>query len=229
MDALQKWTNNNLQKLNPKKSNIMIFNFTEDFQFATRLFLENNLLETVTETKLLGTLVTSDLKWSRNTQMLVSKAYKRMIILQRLSKFNPPTKDLIDIYKIYIRSVLEQNCQVWHYSLCQEDIEDIERVQKVACKIILSSEYVSYPDALRTLNLESLYERRNNLSLKFAKKCLKHPRLETMFPRNPESQYQLRNSKKYYVQPSRTSRLMNSTIPQLQRALNNDASKHKQH
>ena len=229
LDALQKWTNNNLQKLNPKKSNIMIFNFTEDFQFATRLFLENNLLETVTETKLLGTLVTSDLKWSRNTQMLVSKAYKRMIILQRLSKFNPPTKDLIDIYKIYIRSVLEQNCQVWHYSLCQEDIEDIERVQKVACKIILSSEYVSYPDALRSLNLESLYERRNNLSLKFAKKCLKHPRLETMFPRNPESQYQLRNSKKYYVQPSRTSRLMNSTIPQLQRALNNDASKHKQH
>ena len=32
----------------------MIFNFTEESQFATRLYMENVLLETISETKLLG-------------------------------------------------------------------------------------------------------------------------------------------------------------------------------
>ena len=205
----------------------MVFNFTDDYQFATRLYLENNLLETVTETKLLGTLITSDLKWEKNTHMICSKAYKRMIILQKLSKFNPPTDDLLTVYKLYIRSILEQNCQLWHFSIIQEDIESLERVQKVACKIILGSQYASYNDALITLNIQSLYERRQNLSLKFAKRCVKHPKLFEMFPENPSSEYSLRNTEKYTVYKSRTSRLQNSTIPQLQRALNRDAIKSK--
>ena len=45
-------------KLNPKKSNVMIFNFTRNSQFASRLYMENNLLEVVHERKLLGTVQT---------------------------------------------------------------------------------------------------------------------------------------------------------------------------
>ena len=223
LDTIHQWTEDNLQKMNPKKTSTMVFNFTDDYQFATRLYLENSLLETVTETKLLGTLITSDLKWDKNTHMICSKAYKRMIILQKLSKFNPPTEDMLTVFKLYIRSILEQNCQLWHYSITQEDIESLERVQKVACKIILGIKYVSYEDALVSLNIQSLYERRQNLSLKFAKRCIKHPRLVEMFPENPNSNYTLRKPEKYVVHPSRTSRLLNSTIPQLQRALNREA------
>jgi len=205
----------------------MIFNFTEDYQFATRLYLENNLLETVTETKLLGTLITSDLKWEKNTHMICSKAYKRMIILQKLSKFNPPIEDMLTVYKLYIRSILEQKCQLWHYSLSQEDVANLERVQKVVCKITLGSKYDSYENALDTLNLEPLYLRRENLSLKFAKKCTKHPKLVGMFPEKTPTKYNLRKYEKYEVQSSRTSRLLNSAIPQLQRALNQDVLKQK--
>ena len=114
----------------------IFFNFTDDYQFATRLYLENKLLEMVTEPKLLGTIVTSDLKWTGNKKMLVSKGHKRMIILKKLSNFNPPKEDLISIYKIYIRSILEQKHQLWHHSLCYEDIAEVERVQKEAFKII---------------------------------------------------------------------------------------------
>ena len=130
---------------------------------------------------------------------------------------------MLTVFKLYIRSILEQNCQLWHYSITQEDIESLERVQKVACKIILGIKYVSYEDALVSLNIQSLYERRQNLSLKFAKRCIKHPRLVEMFPENPNSNYTLRKPEKYVVHPSRTSRLLNSTIPQLQRALNREA------
>ena len=60
-----------LSKLNVDKSKIMIFNFNESMQFSTQLYLEETLLETIAETKLLGTVLTSDLKWDKNTEMIV--------------------------------------------------------------------------------------------------------------------------------------------------------------
>ena len=144
LNQIEKWTENNKMKLNTAKSNIMIFNFTDDFQFSTRLYLENKLLDTVQETKLLGTMITTDLKWQSNTDMLVKKAYKRMVILHKLCPFKVPVVDLVLIYKLYVRSILEQNCPVWHHSLTQEDQQNPERAQKVACKIILGEHYLDY-------------------------------------------------------------------------------------
>ena len=175
------------------------------------------------ETKLLGVYITSDLKWTKNTEMLVIRAYKRMIMLHRLIQFNPPQSDLVTIYKLYIRSILEQSCHVWHYSLTQEDVTDLERVQKVACKVILQENYESYDQALDLLDLETLFNRREKLLLKFGKKCASHPRTSDMFPLSKQCEYPLRKKEKYVVQKTRTSRLLHSTIPQLQRALNHDA------
>ena len=43
----------------------MIFNFTDNYQFSTRLTLENETLEVVKEAKLLGVIVSNDLKWQK--------------------------------------------------------------------------------------------------------------------------------------------------------------------
>ena len=221
LNEIENWTEKNLSKLNTSKSKIMVFNFTEE-KFATRLLLENVILETVHETKLLGTIITSDLKWHSNTDMLCKKAYKRMIILQKLNKFGVNIEDMLIIYKLYVRSIVEQNCPVWHHSLSEEDQYDLERTQKVASKIILQQNYIDYKQALKVLNLETLFDRREKLSLKFAKKCTSHPKASMMFPLNQESSYSTRYHEKYKVQSSRTSRLQFSAIPQLQRALNAD-------
>ena len=61
LNRIETWTDDMKMKLNVKKSKVMVFNFTEDYQFSTRLYLENTLLEIVNETKLLGTIITSDL------------------------------------------------------------------------------------------------------------------------------------------------------------------------
>ena len=37
LNAVEKWTKENKMKLNVEKTNIMVFNFTKDHQFATRL------------------------------------------------------------------------------------------------------------------------------------------------------------------------------------------------
>ena len=155
--------------LNKKKTNVMIFNFTLDYQFATGLYIEDQHLETVRETKLLGTIISSDLKWHSNTEMIVKKGYQRMLILHKLYSFNVPDSELVNIYILYLRSVLEQSCQVWHYSITEEEKTYIERVQKVACKVILKDRYVDYECALSTLNLKTLSKIRDQLRLKFFK------------------------------------------------------------
>ena len=227
LDEVERWTEDNLMKLNAKKSNVMIFNFTLDYQFSTRLYMENTLLQIVNETKLLGTIITSDLTWHANSEMLIKKGYQRMIMLQKLYPFKLSDADMTNIYILYIRSILEQSCQVWHFSITQEERNDLERVQKTACKIILSERYSDYTSALEALNLETLNQRRYTLSLKFAKKCLKYEQTKYMFPLNNTEVADIRQKQKYQVNFAKTSRLLKSSIPQLQRALNDDANANK--
>ena len=114
----------------------MIDWLTKKYQFATRLQLNNNILDTLNETKLLGLIISSDLTWHKNTKMLVQKGFARKILLKKLFEFNVPQSDLVTIYILYIRSILEQSSVIWHTSLSQENIQDLERVQKSALKII---------------------------------------------------------------------------------------------
>ena len=48
--------------------------------------LKGEKLEVVDETKLLGTIITKDLKWNKNTQMIVKNANAKMRMLHIASK-----------------------------------------------------------------------------------------------------------------------------------------------
>ena len=52
----------------------MIFNFTIQNLFTTQLTLNNNNLEVVNEAKLLGVILTNDLKWDKNTEYIKKKS-----------------------------------------------------------------------------------------------------------------------------------------------------------
>ena len=94
-----------------------------------------------------------------------------MELSRQLINFTKSTKDKLHIYKIYIRSVLEQSCVVWGSSITKKCENELERVHKVAVKLI-SNNYTSYLETLKTLKLETLKERRGILSNRFAeKKC----------------------------------------------------------
>ena len=161
------------------------------------------------------TIISSDLSWHENTRYITQKAYKRLQILRKLYDFAVPIPDLVHIYTLYVRSVLEFNSCVWHFNLTDEDTEIIERVQKNALKIILKDQYISYANALHTTKLETLEERRLTLCKRFAVKCTKNPRLAEMFPLDTT-----RHSNKFKVMFARNSRLLHSAIPQMQRLLN---------
>ena len=74
LDKIAEWTNEKQMMLNRKKSKVMQFNFTKDYQFSSRLTLENEVLETISETKLLGVMINDKLTWDSNTSFIVKRA-----------------------------------------------------------------------------------------------------------------------------------------------------------
>ena len=190
LDKLSEWTKQNKMKLNAKKTCAMIFNFTKDFQFTSRVNIEGEPMAIISETKVLGVVINNKLTWESNTKSLVQKANSRMRLLHKLVEFGVSIKDLLNIYILYIRSILEQSCQVWHSSLTLENFLDLERVQKNALKVILQDNYISYNHALSISGIQTLFERREALCLRFAKSCVKNNLTKHMFPEN--------NSRKAY-------------------------------
>ena len=98
----------------------MIINPSKDKQFTVNLKLNGKTIKVVDEAKLLGTTITSNLKWDQKTSEIVRKAYSRMPLLAKISEFQPKIKDMITIYTAYIRSILEQSCEVWSFSITEE-------------------------------------------------------------------------------------------------------------
>ena len=84
----------------------MLFNFTENYQFTTRLQLNKQTVEVIDHTRLLGTVISNDLKWNLNTKTIVKKANARMELLKKVAGFGAPIDDLKTVYILFIRSLL---------------------------------------------------------------------------------------------------------------------------
>ena len=131
--------------------------------------------------KIVGVWVTTWLDWTKNTSEICKKAYARVTMLTKLKYAGIGDLEIVNIYILYIRSVLEYCSVVWHSTLTEEQTQTIEMVQKTCLKIILGQAYQNYQQALEYSGLESLAERRQHRCLQFSFKC--HNR---MFPVNPK-------------------------------------------
>ena len=90
----------------------MLIHFTDNYQFFTRLKLNSENLEIIKYAKLLGVIISDDLKWDLNTNSLVKRAKARMELLRKVSSFTTSMEEKKNIYILYIRSILEQSCVV---------------------------------------------------------------------------------------------------------------------
>ena len=226
LDEINEWTLNQKMLINEKKTKTIIFNYTDNYQFTTRLSINDKNIEVIDSTRLLGTIISKDLKWDLNTAAIVKKANARMQLLRKVAGFGASVDDLKIIYILFIRSLLEQSATVWHSRLTEENSNDLERVQKSAMKIILQDKFIGYKNALNKLDLPTLSDRREQLCLSFALKCVKHPKTLKMFPLNDKThEINTRNREKYEVQHANTERLKMSSIIYMQNLLNQHEAK----
>ena len=182
LNNLERWTDQKKMVLNSRKTKMMIINFSRNKQFTSRVKLNNQNIGIVDEAKILGKTITSSSSWKKNTDILIKKANARMQLLAKIASFGASVKDLKDVYNLFVRSILEQSSVVWGSSLTREQKIAIERVQKTAVKIISNNQAINYKKALSKLEMKSLEERRSDLSLNFAKKCLQNAKTADYFP-----------------------------------------------
>ena len=85
--------------------------------------------------------IQTDLKWNLQVERMI-RASRRIYILCVLKKNGVLLHDLVLIYKMYIRPILEFASPVWTSSLTLSQTNEIERVQKRAIR------FMTYPNIM---------------------------------------------------------------------------------
>ena len=162
LDSLCNWSRANDLKPKPAKCNIARISFLRD-QLPPAVASINGIpLEAVEKITLLGLKIQTDLKWNSQVELMIPRASRRLYILCILKKNGVALHDLVLIYKMYIRPILEFGSPVWSSSLTVSQVNDIERVQKRAIRCI-TYRNISYGRELNNLGLPSLHDRREEL------------------------------------------------------------------
>ena len=66
LNQINEWTEKQKMIISEKKTKAMIFNFTKNHQFTTRLELKGQNIEIVDQMKIHGTVIKNDLLWKDN-------------------------------------------------------------------------------------------------------------------------------------------------------------------
>ena len=176
--------------------------------------------------KILGTVFTDQLTWNENCDVIVKKVNSRMQLLRKISSFGSNPQEMVQLWKTFCLSVLEQSCVVWGGMITDENRKDLERTQKNFTKLVLQENFTTYRNALTSLGLKSLEERRKKLTLKFAKTSLADGHFKGLISKkNPNKGLPTRNKEYYQVTRAYTERYRKSPILYMQRLLNNDRTK----
>ena len=163
-------------------------------------------------------MVSQDLKWQKNTDFICTKASQKLWIMRRLKKFKLNITQLLDVYQKEVRSILEYAVPVWSSGITLKQSNQIEKIQKVAFRIILGHSYMNYEVACTLLSMEPLYIRRIQLCINFGKKDLK--KNNSLFKKSSKNIHTRSAPKLVDEYKCRTKRYENSSLPYLARLLN---------
>ena len=153
LDRLQEWTDKWLLKLNCKKCKVISFgrNPEVDHEYILSDGSKLGREEQITD---LGVIMDSQLRFSEHIQAKINKAYGMIGVINR--NFNcMSVESFVTLYKCMVRSQLDYCNSVWA-PYRKSDIEDLEKVQKRATKILPYLSKLSYEDRLRKCNLPTL-------------------------------------------------------------------------
>ena len=224
---IETFTKNNLMKINEEKSKVMLFNRSKTYDFPPEFCFENGIiLECIEETKLLGIFLTSDLRWEVNCKAIYKKAMKKMWLLRRLKNLKLDHYTILDFYLKEIRPLSEHGVVVWNSGLTKNQINELEKIQKVALKIILGEHYISYDVACTLMNVMPLKYRRSDLCTSFAIKLYRsHRRTEFFVPAIKHVKTRTKNQNLVIEQKCNTKRAYNAPHNYLARLINQNSEK----
>ena len=222
LTRISEWTERNKMKINPKKCSVLSYKFNDSPVTLPPLSINDSQLTLVHKVKLLGATLSDDLKWKLNTKEIISKCSAKVYMLSKLKAFKVSRQDLLKIWTTFIRPSTEYAAPLWHSSLSVGERIKIERLQKRALRIIMGGAYPGYDNALETLNLPSLKDRREDLTKKFALNILNSTKHRNLLPEKRSNVRPLRGNvcEQLVTQNCKTLRYTRSTVPYCTRLIN---------
>ena len=219
--------------INESKCHAFTINFSKYNTGPQNLKLNDKVIESVDQIKLLGVFLTNDLKWSVNTLNICKKVNQRLYLVRKLKHFGLKKDELITAWRSILRPVTEYAVPLWHSGLTDAESHKIEMLQKKALGIILGCVYVdykryyslddkivSYEHALQILSLTTLNERREVLTAKFAIDTARNEKHNDFFIKKKARNIATRNMFTIEEPFCYTDRYFNSAIPSMSRTLN---------
>ena len=219
--------------INESKCHAFTINFSKYNTGPQNLKLNDKVIESVDQIKLLGVFLTNDLKWSVNTLNICKKVNQRLYLVRKLKHFGLKKDELITAWRSILRPVTEYAVPLWHSGLTDAESHKIEMLQKKALGIILGCVYVdykryyslddkivSYKHALQILSLTTLNERREVLTAKFAIDTARNEKHNDFFIKKKARNIATRNMFTIEEPFCYTDRYFNSAIPSMSRTLN---------
>ena len=77
------------------------------------------IIEYKPDMKIVGVILSKNLRWVRNTQYICDKARQKLWIIRRMLQYNLNIETMFDVYIKEVRSILELAVPVWHSSLAR--------------------------------------------------------------------------------------------------------------
>ena len=96
MDGLVEFADQRQMKINYKKSKVMTFSFSRTKDFPAKVLVNGNILEVKDELKILGVIITPNLKWDVNTETICKKAYSKLWAMRRMKSLGLDEFTLLD-------------------------------------------------------------------------------------------------------------------------------------
>ena len=219
--------------INNSKCHVITFNFSKYNICPKNLRLSDQLIQPVDKIKLLGVILTNDLKWTENTNNICSRVNQRLYLISKLKHFGLQKEELLTAWISILRPITEYAVPLWHSGLSEGDSNRIELLQKKALSIILGTRYIdnkryfklndkllSYVDTLQKVGLTTLNKRRVVLTNKFAIETARNEKHNDMFIKKQSNAMATRNMFVLDEPYCKTERYFKSAVPYMSRTLN---------
>ena len=184
---------------------------------------EGGVIQSTTESiKILGFHLSSKPGVSAHVTALRKKFRKRLWVILNLRELGFTEAELVKVYTSYVHPIADYMAPAYHSLLTDAQNEEIERLQSTALKYIFGP-FISAGKMREKAGVQTLRQRRIELTDKFAEKALTNPRCRHWFPLRAARSG--RHGEKYLERKARCDRLHNSPLFYYRRRLNGKVGK----
>ena len=213
VDDFTKQSHANNFVLNEEKCKEMRISFRKTDPSFDPVVINDKSIELVESVKILGLNISNDLKWKIHIFEIARKVSSRLYFLKQLKRAGLEVHELRLFYLTCVRPLTEYACPVFHNSLPTYLSDDLEILQKRALRIIFP--HLSYQNAMREADIETLYDRRESLTRDFFNKIIQDSshKLHTLLPDKNQTNVNLRVKRMFKDSVCKTDRFRKSFLP----------------